>query len=67
MAEITNLNQFRKQRTKEVKRRAAASNKGRMGRTKVARLVEKISTERRNLELDGKKFVDRARFKDKDT
>ena len=67
MAEITNLNQFRKQRTKEVKRRAAASNKERMGRTKVARLVEKISTERRNLELDGKKFIDRARFNDKDT
>ena len=67
MAEITNLNQFRKQRNKEVKRRAAESNKERMGRTKVARLVEKISTERRNLELDGKKFVDRARFKDKDT
>ena len=67
MAEITNLNQFRKKRIKEVKRRAAASNKERMGRTKVARLVEKISTERRNLELDGKKFVDRARFKDKDT
>ena len=67
MAEITNLNQFRKQRKKEVKRKAAASNKELTGRTKMARLVEKISAERRDLELDGKKFIDRARFKDKDT
>ena len=67
MAEITNLNQFRKQRKIEVKRRAAASNKERMGRMKMARLLEKISNERRDLELDGKKFIDRARFKDKDT
>jgi len=67
MAEITNLNQFRKQRNKEVKRRAAESNKERMGRTKMVRLMEKISNERRDLELDGKKFIDRARFKDKDT
>ena len=33
----------------------------------MARLAEKISAERRDLELDGKKFIDRARFKDKDT
>ena len=67
MAEITNLNQFRKQRTKEAKRKAGASNKERTGRTNMARLAEKISGERRDLELDGKKFIDRARFKDKDT
>lgn len=67
MAEITNLNQFRKQRKKEEKRKASASNKECTGRTKMVRLAEKISAERRDLELDGKKFLDRARFKDKDT
>ena len=67
MAEITNLNQFRKQRKKKEKRKAGASNKERTGRTKMARLAEKISAERRELELDGKKFIDRARFKGKDT
>ena len=67
MAEITNLNRFRKQRKKKEKRKAGGSNKERTGRTKMARLVEKISAERRDLELDGKKFIDRARFKDNDT
>ena len=67
MAEITNLNQFRKQRKKEEKRKAGASNKERTGRTKMARLAEKISAERRDLELDGKKLLARTRFKDKDT
>jgi len=67
MAEITNLNRFRKQRKKKEKRKAGGSNKERTGRTKMARLAEKISAERRDLELDGKKFIDRARFKDKDT
>lgn len=67
MAEITNLNQYRKQRKKEQKRKAGALNKERTGRTKMARLAEKISAERRDLELDAKKFIDRARSKDKDT
>ena len=67
MAEITNLNRFRKQRKKKEKRKAGGSNKERTGRTKMARLAEKISAERRDLELDGKKFIDSARFKDKDT
>lgn len=67
MAEITNLNQYRKQRKKEEKRRAGALGKARKGRTKMERLAEKISAERRDLELDGKKFIDRARSKDKDT
>ena len=67
MAEITNLNQYRKQRKIDEKRKVGASNKGRTGRTKMARFAEKISAERRDLELDGKKFIDRARFKDKDT
>ena len=67
MAEITNLNQYRKQRKKEEKRKAGGVNKARKGRTRIERLVEKIGAERRDLELDGKKFIDRARFKDKDT
>ena len=67
MAEITNLNQYRKKRKKEEKRKAGSLNKARMGRTRMERLAEKISAERRDLEQDGKKFVDRARSKDKDT
>ena len=67
MAEITNLNQYRKQRKKEEKRKVGASNKARKGRTKLERLAEKITAERRDLEHDGKKFIERARSKDKDT
>ncbi len=67
MAEITNLNQYRKQRKKEEKRKAGALNKVRKGRTKLERLADKISAERRDLEQDGKKFIDRARSNDKDT
>ena len=66
MAEITNLNQYRKQRKKEEKRKAGALNKVRKGRTKLERLADKISAERRDLEQDGKKFIDRARSNDKD-
>ncbi|MEE8172081.1 MAG: DUF4169 family protein [Alphaproteobacteria bacterium] len=67
MAEITNLNQYRKQRKKEEKRKAGALNKVRKGRTKLERLADKIGAERRDLEQDGKKFIDRARSNDKDT
>ena len=67
MAEITNLNQYRKQRKKEEKRKAGALNKVRKGRTKFERLADKISAERRDLEQDGKIFIDRARSNDKDT
>ena len=67
MAEITNLNQYRKKRKKEETRKAGSLNKARKGRTRMERLAEKISAERRDLEQDGKKFVDRARSKDKDT
>jgi hypothetical protein len=66
MAEITNLNEYRKQRQKEEKRKAGAPGKGRKGRKKMGRLAEKLMAERRELELDGKKFIDRARSRDKD-
>ncbi len=66
MAEITNLNEYRKQRKKEEKRKAGAQNKARKDRTKMSRLAEKIISEKRELEMDGKKFIDRARSRDKD-
>jgi len=66
MAEITNLNEYRKQRKKEEKRKAGAQNKARKGRTKMSRLAEKIISEKRELEMDGKKFIDRACSRDKD-
>ncbi len=66
MAEITNLNEYRKQRKKEAKRKTGAKIKARKGRTKISRLADKIISERRELELDGKKFIDRARSRDKE-
>ena len=66
MAEITNLNKYRKQRLKTEKRKSGALNKARKGRTKLQRLAEKISAGKSDLELDGKKFIDRARPKDRD-
>ena len=54
MAEITNLNQYRKQRKKEEKRKAGASNKVRKGRTKLERFAEKFSAERRDLDMTEK-------------
>ena len=50
MAEITNLNQYRKKWKKEEKRKAGSLNKARKGRTRMERLAEKISTEWRDLE-----------------
>ena len=64
MVEITNLNQYRKKRKMEEKRKARALNNARMN---MERLGDRISAERRELEQDGKKFIDRARSKDKDT
>ena len=53
MAEITNLNEYRKQRRKEEKRKAGAQSRLRRGRNKIGRLADKIISERRELELDG--------------
>jgi len=66
MAEITNLSEYRKQRKKDAKRKIGMINKARKGRTKLDRLAEQIVTERLELELDGKKFIDRARSRDQD-
>ncbi len=66
MAEITNLNQYRKQRKKEEKRKSGAVNKASKGRTKFERLAAKLGAERDELQQDGEKFVERARPKDKD-
>ncbi|MBI07014.1 MAG: DUF4169 domain-containing protein [Rhodospirillaceae bacterium] len=66
MAEITNLNEYRKQRRKEEKRKAGAQNRLRRGRNKIGRLADKIISERRELELDGKKFIDRTCSRDKE-
>ncbi len=66
MAEITNLSEYRKQRKKDAKHKIGAMKKVRKGRTNINRLAEKIVNERRELELDGKKFIDRARSRDQD-
>ncbi len=66
MAEITNLNEYRKQQKKEEKRKVGAQNRTRKRRNKIGRLADKIISERRELDLDGKKFIDRARSRDKE-
>ena len=67
MAEITNLNQYRKKRDKDEKRKFGAVNKADKGRTKLERLASKFSLDRDELLQDGKKFMDRARPRDKDS
>lgn len=66
MAEVTNLNQYRKQRKKDEKRKSGAVNKADKGRTKFERLASKLNLDREDLLQDGKKFMDRARLKDRD-
>ena len=66
MAEITNLNQYRKQRKKDEKRKSGAFNKASKGRTKFERLAAKLGAEKSELQQDGKKFIERARPKDRD-
>ncbi|MBT3170249.1 MAG: DUF4169 family protein [Rhodospirillaceae bacterium] len=66
MAEITNLNQYRKQRKKDEKRKSGAVNKASKGRTKFERLAAKLGAEKSELQQDGKKFIERARPKDRD-
>ncbi len=66
MAEITNLKEYRKQRKIDEKRKTGSQNRKRKGRTKMGRLADKIISERRELELDGKKFIDLARLRDKE-
>ncbi|KAA0683453.1 DUF4169 family protein [Roseomonas genomospecies 6] len=55
MADIVNLNRFRKMRLKEEREKTAEENRIRFGRTKAEKLRDRQDAERRAADLDGKK------------
>ena len=56
MAEIVNLNQFRKAKARESDQRQAAENRVRFGRNKVEKENDRRATERRETLLAGKEL-----------
>ncbi|CAO3446460.1 Uncharacterized coiled-coil protein CC_1530 [Azospirillum argentinense] len=58
MADVVNLNRFRKMRQKEEREKSAEANRIRFGRTKAETLRNRQEAERRKAELDGKKVED---------
>ncbi len=58
MADVVNLNRFRKTRRKEEREKTAEENRVRFGRTKAEKLRDRQEAERRKAALDGKKVED---------
>ncbi|MDY0870805.1 DUF4169 family protein [Dongia rigui] len=56
MAEIVNLNQFRKAKARESDQRQAAENRVRFGRNKVEKENDRRAAERRDALLSGKEL-----------
>ena len=59
MAEIVNLNRFRKNKKRAAKKTAAPRNRIAGGRTKTRRAGDAAARERSRAELDGKKLEKR--------
>ncbi len=59
MAEIVNLNRYRKNKKRAARKVAAPRNRLAKGRTKGARAGDAAARQRRQAELDGKKFEKR--------
>ncbi len=55
MADVVNLNRFRKMREREDREKVAEANRVRFGRTKAEKLRDRQERERQAGELDGKK------------
>jgi len=55
MAEIVNLNRFRKKKKRAARKEVAAQNRVAKGRTKSRRAGDTVARERSRAELDGKK------------
>jgi hypothetical protein len=53
MSKVTNLNQFRKARTRDRKRAEADENAVKFGRTKAQKALDKARTEKAQRALDG--------------
>ena len=58
MAEITNLNRYRKAQARAEARRQADANAARFGRPKAETTVSRLEAERTRRDLDGKKRED---------
>lgn len=58
MAEIVNLNRWRKAKAKEEKARQAEANRVAFGRTKAERQADRKPAETLDKDLDGKKLED---------
>ena len=56
MAEIVNLNRFRKARERDGKAKLAEANRARFGRSKDEKAKSRIETERADKSLDDKKL-----------
>ncbi len=56
MTDVVNLNQFRKNRRRTEKKRAAEANRVRFGRTKAEREASDAARAARDKSLDGKKI-----------
>jgi hypothetical protein len=55
MAEIVNLNQFRKKKTRAEKKRQGDANAAKFGRTKAEKTRDKLETDKADSHLDGHK------------
>ncbi len=53
MAEIVNLNQFRKQKSRDAKRQEADENATKFGRSKTQKTLEKSKQDKAKRDLDG--------------
>ena len=60
MGDVVNLNQFRKQRERLERKKAAAANRAKFGRAKGDVVTTKKSRERDKTKLDGKRLKDTA-------
>jgi hypothetical protein len=58
MAEIVNLNRFRKAQKREEAERQAGANRVKFGRTKAEKDNDKRTADRRQNDMDGKKLED---------
>ena len=56
MGDVTNLNQYRKQRVRDARRKSAAANRIQHGRGKANRLTEDRKRVRQERDLDGKRL-----------
>ena len=56
MAEIVNLNQYRKRRGKQQGEKTAAANRARHGRSKAERQKERLESDKAAKDLDNKRL-----------